>query len=344
LPIKLTGRHYADNLARTDVLLSSLAHYLNPGTLAEIVVVTPDDELPLVEPLAHTHAALNLRFIGEADCFPEFKARTRPWQVRPWQRQQIIKLAAPSLTTADVVLTLDPDVLALRQMGREDLVPGGRAIMLPEARTVHSTWWRDSAHLLGVTPDLDLPGIGVTPALLDREILIELQGRIAHRVGRPWVDALLTTYSDWTEYTLYLLAARHLGMLDSRHLVPPPGSTQLQVPTELSVWSAAEATPTKVATLLASGAQGLFGIVQSNTGLDAATVAQEASHFFPINRTTAGSATGEPRPAPRWKERARTGSRLAAAAAYRARRSAKLVPASPRTGAAHRPHGALSML
>jgi hypothetical protein len=66
--------------------------------------------------------------------FPAFRRFTRPWQIRPWQRQQIIKLNAPAFTTAPFVLTLDPDVIAVKPITRELLLPGGRAILEPEAR------------------------------------------------------------------------------------------------------------------------------------------------------------------------------------------------------------------
>ena len=150
---------------------------------------------------------LPLQVVVEEEHFPAFRRFSRPWQIRPWQRQQIIKLNAPALTSSPFVLTLDPDVIAVKPIRRELLLPGGRALLEPESRSVHSGWWRDSSDLLEVDPGMEQPGINVTPALLSVAVL----GRGASAAGGgrrpPWMEILLTSYCDWTEYTLYLLAA-----------------------------------------------------------------------------------------------------------------------------------------
>src|SRR4029079_17700197 len=88
---------------------------------------------------------LQVRTVVEADHFPAFRRYTKPWQVRPWQRQQIIKLNAPAVTDAPVVLVLDPDGMAVKPLTRELLLPGGRAVVEAESRSVHRQWWIDSA-------------------------------------------------------------------------------------------------------------------------------------------------------------------------------------------------------
>ena len=156
--------------------------------------------------------------VVEDEHFPAFRRYSRPWQVRPWQRQQVIKLNAPAMTDARFVLTLDPDVLARKPVTRELLLPGGRALLEPEPRSVHPRWWRDSADLLDVEPALERPGMNVTPAVLSTAVLGELQRRLEEVGGRPWMDILLTSYCDWTEYTLYLLAAERAGLVEREHL------------------------------------------------------------------------------------------------------------------------------
>ena len=86
----------------------------------------------------------------------------------------MIKLNAAAITSEHFVLTLEPDVLALKPITRELLLPGGRALLEPEPREVHRRWWRDSADLLDVEPELERPGMNVTPALLSTAILLEL--------------------------------------------------------------------------------------------------------------------------------------------------------------------------
>ena len=217
LPLKLSGRHYADNLGRLDVLLSSLLHFGEPGLLDAFLVVTPADEVRVVRRHLNGWPEFDMSVVVEEEHFPAFRRYQRPWQVRPWQRQQIIKLAAPNLTTAPFVLTLDPDVLAVQKLSRDLLLPGGRALLEPEPRSTHPTWWRASADVLDVPADVSGPGVGVTPALLSREILQSVHRRVEAVSGRPWMDTLLTTYDDWTEYTLYLLEAQRAGLLDDRH-------------------------------------------------------------------------------------------------------------------------------
>src|SRR4051794_25373884 len=127
LPVKVSGRHYGDNLARVDLLFSSLLHFGTPGLLDELLVVVRADEADLIGHHLAQWPELPLRVIVEDEHFPAFRRFNRPWQIRPWQRQQIIKLNAPALTPARFVLTLDPDVLARRPVTRDLLVPGGRA-------------------------------------------------------------------------------------------------------------------------------------------------------------------------------------------------------------------------
>ena len=218
LPLKVSGRHYADNLARLDLLFSSLRHFASPGLLDDLIVVARADEAEVIGSHLAQWPELPLRIVVEDEHFPAFRDFTRPWQMRPWQRQQIIKLNAPAFTTAPFVLTLDPDVIAVRPITRSLLLPGGRAILEPEARSVHSRWWRDSADLLDVELDLERPGMTVTPALLSTVVLREVQRRLEETGNRPWMEVLLTSYCDWTEYTLYLLAADRSALLARHHV------------------------------------------------------------------------------------------------------------------------------
>jgi hypothetical protein len=320
----VTGRHYGENLTRLDVLLSSLLHYAAPDFIDELIIVTPQAEIGLAESYAAGWPELPLRVVGEARHFEAFGRFNRPWQVRPWQRQQIIKLNAPALTDAEYVLTLDPDVLALRPVTRCSLLPGGRALLQPEARSIHAQWWRDSADLLDVPVDLTAPGIGVTPALLSRDILLALHDRLAECKGRPWMDVLLTSYCDWTEYTLYLLAAQHYGLLDRHHRWCVEGDGRdvapLQVSAGLNVWGGRPAAAANdVDKLLAGADPGIFGVVQSNSGLHADVLTGVVSRHFPIRRTPTPVGPAPVAPS-KLRERARTASRLAATRVYRCRR------------------------
>ena len=321
LPLKVSGRHYGENLERLDLLFSSLVHHGAPGLLDELIVVARADELDLIGRHLASWPELPLRILVEDEHFPAFRRFNRPWQIRPWQRQQIIKLNAPALTTSQFVLTLDPDVVAVKPVTRDLLLPHGRALLEPEARSVHPRWWRDSADLLDVDPGLERPGMNVTPALLSTALLGELQRRLEAVGGRPWMEILLTSYCDWTEYTLYLLAAEQAAEVEHHHMWAddPEAPAHLHADPAISIWDAAAASRASVERLFASDAPGLFAVIQSSAGLEASQVAAVASKHFPVRsvQTESSPAPGAPS---RLRERLGVGSRLLAHQVHRLRR------------------------
>lgn len=325
LPLKVTGRHYGENLSRLDVLLSSLMHYANEDVFDDFVIVTPAAEFKLAEEYLRSWPELPIRVVNEAEPFEEFSRYTRPWQVRPWQRQQIIKLNAPSLTDADFVLTLDPDVIALQHFTKLSLLPGGHALLQPQARAIHDQWWRDSACLLGVPANLGARGMGVTPALLSREILLAVHERLTVRNrGRAWMDVLLTSYCDWTEYTLYLLTAEFFGLTDKYHVWcggEGDESQPLQVKPDVSLWNTRR-DPEDIAAgldvLLTGSDPGIFGIVASGSATRAKWVSDAASQRFPV-RHTASPTVPAPNPPSKLRELATSATRLAATRIFRLR-------------------------
>ena len=320
LPVKVTGRHYGENLARLDLLFSSLLHFA-PTLLDELLVVVRADEAHQIGLYLDQWPELPIRIVVEDDHFAAFRRYRRPWQVRPWQRQQIIKLNAPAMTDAAFVLTLDPDVLALKPTTRDALVPGGRALLEPERRSVHTRWWRDSADLLDVEPELERPGINVTPAVLSTAILGELQERLEAVGRRPWMDILLTSYCDWTEYTLYLLAAERAALVDRYHLWAddPAAPAHLHADPALSIWGGTGASRADVGRLFGADDPGLFAIVQSSSGLTATDVAEAVAEYVPVHRTESVAPTHDAGGS-KVRERGRVAARLTAQSIYRSRR------------------------
>jgi hypothetical protein len=323
LPLKVSGRHYGDNLARVDLLFSSLTHFA-PQLLDEMLVVVRADEADHIgRHLAHW-PELPLRMIVEDEHFPAFRRFTRPWQIRPWQRQQIIKLNAPRLTPARFVLMLDPDVVARRPITRELLLPGGRASLEPEARGVHRAWWRASADLLDVDPGLERVGMNVTPAVLSTAVIREVQHRLESVGDRPWMEILLTSYCEWTEYSLYLLAAERAGLVASDHVWAHDSAApaHLHVDPALSIWDAAGASPEHLERLFTADDPGVFAVVQSSTGLPASAVAAAAAHHLPV-RSIPGGPLAAAGGSPKLQERFRIASRIAAQRVYGTRRAVR---------------------
>jgi Family of unknown function (DUF6492) len=328
LPVKVSGRHYSENLARLDLLFSSLLHYA-PVLLDELLVVVRADEADQVGAYLDDWPELPIRIVVEDEYFPAFRRFSRPWQVRPWQRQQVIKLNAPAMTDADFVLTLDPDVLALKPITRELLVPGGRGLLEPEARSVHARWWRDSADLLDVEPELQRRGVSVTPAVLSTAILSELQRRLEAVGGRPWMDVLLTSYCDWTEYTLYLLAAERAGLLEGHHLWAdePAAPAHLHAHPSLSIWGGGGGSGADLERLFNADDPGLFAVVQSSSGLTATQVSDAVARHFDVRSSDSlASSSKVSRPdlthlnRSKLEERGRAVARLTAQGIYRGRR------------------------
>jgi hypothetical protein len=321
LPLKVSGRHYGDNLARLDLLFSSLVHFA-AGLLDELLVVVRADEADHIGRHLAQWPELPLRMIVEDDHFPAFRRFSRPWQVRPWQRQQIIKLNAPAFTTARFVLMLDPDVVARRPIARELLVPDGRAILEPEARGVHRAWWRASADLLDVDPGLERPGINVTPAVLSTAVIREVQKRLEAVGDRPWMDVLLTSYCEWTEYSLYLLAAERVGLVECDHVWAddPSAPVHVHVDPAISIWDATGASRARVERVFTAADPGVFAVVQSSTGLAASEVAAAAADHLPV-RSVPSAPVAAADGSSQLQERVRIASRIAAQHVYRSRRA-----------------------
>jgi hypothetical protein len=135
------------------------------------------------------------------------------------------------------------------------------------------------------------------------------------------MDVLLTSYSDWTEYTLYLLAAERADVVNRYHVWAddPRAPARLQIDPSVSIWDAATASRASVARLFSPHTPGLFAVVQSNAGLRASEVAAVAGKHFPVRVVSTDSLPTRPRRS-KLDERFRVTSRLAAQAVYRLRR------------------------
>ncbi len=208
------------------------------------------------------------------------------------------------------------------------------ALLDPESRSVHRQWWIDSAGVLDVDPGLDRKGMGVTPAILSVEVISSVQRRISEVSARPWMDTLLTSYCDWTEYTLYLLEAERSQLLERVHVWSdqPSGPAPLQLSPEISIWDAERASRANIEHLFTTDDPGLFAVLQSSIGLPASEVIAAAEEFFEV-RSSPAEVVQVPDGGSKLKERAGIASRLAAQRIYRLRRSWRAWRADRRGGA-----------
>ncbi|MGC1679795.1 MAG: DUF6492 family protein, partial [Pseudolabrys sp.] len=114
-----------------------------------------------VAKFCRTWSSLPLTVINEEDLLPALRDFPK---CGGWYRQQLIKLAAANLVNTEFFLTLDADVILCKPLRLEDLVRSGRALLHPADRHKHTNWWRGSSQVLGVSANLSMPGMSVTPA------------------------------------------------------------------------------------------------------------------------------------------------------------------------------------
>ena len=281
LPVKTKGRHYADNIARCDILFSSLRHFGSPDMFSKFLIVVPHDEFGDAQNYARAWSDFPVEVVDESVHFPAFAEFNQPHQIRPWHRQQIIKLNAPALIDTEYFLVLDPDCFATHPFTLDMLLPGGKALTHIEPRSVDPKIWLPSSELLKQDPQLDHDGIWWTPAILSATICRHLHRRLEELYQTDWQRVLLANYViNWTEYTLYWLNAEREGLIDQFHAKAEPGQRNLHA--RESVWNVAKFEDWRADEHFAPEADGLFAVVQSNTYIEPGRVVDKLRPHFPI--------------------------------------------------------------
>jgi hypothetical protein len=281
LPIKTRGRHYADNIARCDILFSSLRHFTAPETFDRFVLVVPHDEFEEVKGYAKAWSDFPVVVVDESLHFGIFAEFSQRHQIRGWHRQQIIKLYAPALIETEYFLVFDPDCFATHSFTADTLIADGKALTHYMPRTTEGYYWLASGKLLGIEPHMERDGMWWTPAILSRTLCLSLHRNLETQFGTDWRRVLLRHYTvDWTEYTLYWLNAEREGLLEQFHTPPAPGQRTLHAAE--SVWHADKMNDWDAARYFSSESDGLFAVIQSNTNISARQVADKLSAFFPI--------------------------------------------------------------
>ncbi len=285
LPLKTRGRHYADNVGRCDILFASLRAFTRPEIFERFVIVVPHNEIDEVRQYTAAWSDFPIQLVDEEEHFGIFQQFSARHQVRPWHRQQIIKLYAPALVNTEYFMVFDPDVFATRPFNLNVLLPGGRALTHFQPRQREPRFWEASARILKQDPHLERDGLWWTPALLSSTLCRRLHARLEDLYGEHWMRVLLARYTvDWTEYTLYWLNAEREGLLDRYHARPVPGMPELHV--DESIWYAgprgSNLARWDAARHFAPDAKGIFAVVQSNTGLSIPTVLAKLQPFLQV--------------------------------------------------------------
>jgi hypothetical protein len=278
LPYRARGDRFPINAGLVQILMRSLEAAGAVDVLDTILVVVPPNEVADARAHLAPWAHLGVVVENEETLIPELRTFAR---VHGWRKQQVIKLAAVRALDSPFLLTFDPDVFCVKPMRFEELVVDGRALLDTFIRTGRPQWWRASAALLGVPPNLDRPGISVTPALLVADVVRDMLRTLEERWERPWVDVLLRDHlgwwrpywppsrkrQTWSEYSLYFLYAEAQGLVDRIHVESlTPGVPQKLI-SPGSVWRDTPFEAWDPGPCFSAEDPGLFCLVQSNKGI-----------------------------------------------------------------------------
>jgi len=240
LPLKASGSYDVNDLKRAHILFTSLQTFVEPGLISELFVIVPAAEVELVTKEYAVWQSLNIKVMAEDDLLPEFKKYPK---MRGWRKQQLLKIAIANLVENEFYLTLDADVICLKPLDESKLIIDGKALLQYEQRAQHPKWWKSSARILKMNPDVGPKELGmtVTPALMSRTLSKKLMLELSpNKAGENWVDALCSLHDPanprnwwigrflklkWTEYSLYYLCAMKLGLLEQFHVIAGTAQT-----------------------------------------------------------------------------------------------------------------------
>lgn len=290
LLLKVSGSYGVDDLNRCHILFSSLSRFAEPGLFSEFYVVVPPDEVEIVSTALARWSAFGLQVLAETELAPELAKYPK---MRGWRKQQVLKLAIASRMQSRYYMTFDADVICLKPVSTDNLLPGGKALLQYEFRAQHKRWWPSSARILGMSPNVGEPGVGmtVTPALMATDLVLALQREISTVRGEYWVDFLGGLHdpaaprnwlpsrylmSRWTEYSLYYMCAHKLGLLEQYHVI---AGTEAY-PQRLLVHESHPYEQWETSYSFSNRCPGLFCVVGSKTFLPPAEVWQRVGPFI----------------------------------------------------------------
>lgn len=291
LPLKASGSYDVNDLKRAHILFTSLQTFVAAGTISEIFVLVPAAEVELVTQEYACWQSLNIKVMAEDDLLPEFKKYPK---MRGWRKQQLLKIAIANLVENEFYLTLDADVICLKPLDESKLIIDGKALLQYEQRAQHPKWWKSSARILCMSPDVGPKELGmtVTPALMSRTLSQKLMQELSpKKAGENWVDALCSLHDPanpknwwigrflklkWTEYSLYYLCAMKLGLLEQYHVI----AGTAQTPALLLIHDSHPYESWNIEDSFDLANPGLFCVVGSKTRLPPKEVWQKVAPFI----------------------------------------------------------------
>lgn len=282
MALKIKGRHYPHNIGRCDILFESLRRFMERGLISEFIVIVPPEELVEIEFHARKWSDFPIKLIPEDIYLDKFKDFNKWYEVRPWHRQQIIKLFCSELVENDFFIVFDPDMFATREFGFDDLIIDGRSLAQTEPKSDHIDWWQSSAQILKLDPQPAVLGLCVTPEILSKNACISLTRRIAELHQKNWHEVLLSNYTiNWTEYTLYWTHLESLQQVDLHH-ASSPGPAGKLLHANKNVWLKDDFLDMDFQKLFSDQNSGIFCTIQSNTGVTPQEIAKAIRPFIEV--------------------------------------------------------------
>ncbi|WJG09270.1 DUF6492 family protein [Aliiglaciecola sp. LCG003] len=291
LPLSVRGSYDVDDLGRTEILFKTLSAFSEPGMFSKFLVVTPDDEVEIVRQRMQPWAHLNPVVMSEDELVPELKKYPK---MRGWRKQQIVKIAAYKEFSDAFYLTFDADVICLKPITLDKLIIDGKALLQYEPRSFHPKWWKSSARLLKMSPNVGdtEKGMHVTPAILSTDLMQQLTEEIASLWKGNWVDTICSLHNPrhpknwrisrflqlkWTEYSLYYLSSMKHKNLSQYHVT---AGSQAH-PQLLLVHDSHPFENWDTARSFSSQCPGLFCVVGSKSRFEPSEVWQKIEKYIP---------------------------------------------------------------
>ncbi|XOV80361.1 MAG: DUF6492 family protein [Aestuariibacter sp.] len=291
LPLSIRGSYDVDDLGRVEILFRTLAAYSEPGLFSKFLIVTPASEVDAIKDKLQPWSQFNPDVISEEVLIPELQ---RHRHMRGWRKQQLVKIAAYAHFEDDFYMTFDADVICLKRLTEDDLVKNGKSLLQYEPRTFHPKWWRSSARLLKMSPNIGDTSVGmhVTPAILSTKIAHGLTEELTQLWQQDWPKMVCELHNPkapknwrfsrirmmkWTEYSLYYLYALKKGLLHRYHF---SAGTE-QHPQLLLVHDSHPYEEWKPQKNFSADCPGLFCVVGSKSRLEPEMVWRKIKEFVP---------------------------------------------------------------
>jgi glycosyltransferase involved in cell wall biosynthesis len=216
--------------------------------LSAFWVITPAKDLEYVgQALKALVSDDRFRLVSELEICPEL---ANAGAISGWDKQQLLKLAIYERVDTKNYLTLDADIICVREFDGNALFHDGRALCGVEtfddytelytengaayAREVKQQRVEWAERILGFSRPKRFAHMfySETPVLLNTNGVRLLAQHIAKTHERPWREALLSSLP-WTEFPLYFQFLENCGLLEKMH-APQHRNTMLRL--DQSLW------------------------------------------------------------------------------------------------------------